>query len=451
MNRFKRKYAPVLLILLTALVLTGCAGGKPSDKNGGGRLSENDIRFAADFGTFSEDGVVRIETADGKYGFINYKGETVAMPRWDYAEDMSGGAAVVRVNGETSLLGGVNSAGKQIVPTEYTKLEWFPMDQVFVGAKKVNNAERYYLIGKTGSILSDGQWDEIGRFNNGRAAVKKGGSWGVIDSAGNVIVQPKYDKLYVSGDAFWTYINGELCRISADGKILNNASRTLSQVNHLAKGSRVTVNISGKPYVDIISEDTVAVEVRVKANYDATNFTTYAIFSGMNVSVPLLDEGYATQWISAYSKDSIILTSHPLKASAKYKNVFEADTSRYVYSVVKANGSVIVKPGQYKAIDHLHESGIYNISGYSGKGLMKPGGEVVVNPIYTSIEPMHRNKAAFKTGTLWGYLDRNGQIIIPAQYEKARSFGGSSAIGEYAAVKSNGAWHIINSSGSIVY
>lgn len=435
-SNMKKLLAAILLALLTP-TLTACSGS----------LSKADIRGAGDIGAFSAEGVAPIKTADGKYGYIDYTGKTVAAPQWDYAETMENGAVVVRLDGKPMLYGGVNAAGKVIVPVEYTALEWFPAEAVFVGEKKTDAGTTCYLIDANGGIVSQGQWDDIGRFDGGRAAVKQNGKWGVIDAAGKVVVKPNYSAMYVSGDTMWTYIDDALCRIDANGNVLFSASNSLSQVNQLARNSGVTASISGHPHVTIISDTAIAVPVYMKTSAMLMGgVKTYAFITERGVSVPLLANGYAIQMVMPYTEDSIIVCVSELKMGGTYGNVLETDPYETEYAVVRANGTVIIAPGTYKYIDHLHQSGVYYMTAYGNKGMMKPDGTVIIRQRYDSIEPFYGKLAAFEDVKGWGYLDRSGNVVIPAQYEKARGFGGG-----YAAVKQDGQWYIIDSTGAVVY
>lgn len=53
--------------------------------------------------------------------------------------------------------------------------------------------------------------------------------------------------------------------------------------------------------------------------------------------------------------------------------------------------------------------------------------------------------AAVKINDLWGFADKNGKLVIPAQYEEARSFANGMA-----AVKIDGQWGFIDLEGNVV-
>ena len=53
--------------------------------------------------------------------------------------------------------------------------------------------------------------------------------------------------------------------------------------------------------------------------------------------------------------------------------------------------------------------------------------------------------AAIKVGKKWGFIDANGNMVIPPQFEEVNSFSEGSA-----EVKSNGQWVHIDKTGKIV-
>ena len=53
--------------------------------------------------------------------------------------------------------------------------------------------------------------------------------------------------------------------------------------------------------------------------------------------------------------------------------------------------------------------------------------------------------AAIKENGKWGYVDKDGKVIIEPQFEEAHSF-----LNGYAAVKAHGKWGYINEKGKLV-
>jgi hypothetical protein len=101
------------------------------------------------YGNFSE-GLARIR-ANGKWGFIDKIGEEAIRPQFHYAEDFSDGRAIVR--NEQDLHGAIDARGHLVIGYQFTTL--------------------------TG-------------FENGYAKFGDLNTWGLIDTAGNIVVPQKY-------------------------------------------------------------------------------------------------------------------------------------------------------------------------------------------------------------------------------------------------------------------
>lgn len=82
-----------------------------------------------------------------------------------------------------------------------------------------------YATGQYGYISLDGRllqggliFERTSPFQDGYAAVKLGGKWGVIDMAGTFTVRPKFDRLRpISQGQFYAVIDGDGLSINADG------------------------------------------------------------------------------------------------------------------------------------------------------------------------------------------------------------------------------------------
>ena len=61
---------------------------------------------------------------------------------------------------------------------------------------------------------------------------------------------------------------------------------------------------------------------------------------------------------------------------------------------------------------------------------------------YTTVKDFANGFARAEKNDLWGYIDSNGNEVIPLKYENADDF-----IGGYALVKNAGKWGYIDTSG----
>ena len=54
-------------------------------------------------------------------------------------------------------------------------------------------AKKCGFIDKSGKVVIEPQFDDVGAFIEGLAWVKKDGKWGFIDKSGKVVIEPQFD------------------------------------------------------------------------------------------------------------------------------------------------------------------------------------------------------------------------------------------------------------------
>lgn len=121
---------------------------------------------------------------NGKWGFIDRKGNVVITPQFDSTDKFSGGLACVSLNGKHGL---INKTGKFVIPAEYDMIEVTSED--LVSFKKDG---KYGYMDKTGNILIPARFEQCYGFNEGMAAVEVNGKWGFIDIKGELTIPAQY-------------------------------------------------------------------------------------------------------------------------------------------------------------------------------------------------------------------------------------------------------------------
>ncbi len=121
---------------------------------------------------------------NGKWGFIDRKGNVVITPQFDSTDKFSGGIACVSLNGKQGL---INKTGKFVIPAEYDMIEVTSED--LVSFKKDG---KYGYMDKTGNILIPARFEQCYGFNEGMAAVEVNGKWGFIDIKGELTIPAQY-------------------------------------------------------------------------------------------------------------------------------------------------------------------------------------------------------------------------------------------------------------------
>lgn len=153
-------------------------------RHGGGGLYQN----------FSE-GLFAIYN-QGYYGYMDKQQKLVIPYKYDEAGEFSEGLAVVVSD---DFYGAINKAGKLVVPTKYAYIGSY--SEGIAPYSNMGSSEKLGYISNKGEVVLNPKWGAVEPFSEGLAAVaveQAGGyKWGVIDTKGNYIVQPKYDQVKV--------------------------------------------------------------------------------------------------------------------------------------------------------------------------------------------------------------------------------------------------------------
>jgi len=129
------------------------------------------------------DGPLFKNEQDGKYGFINTKGEQVIECKFDEAWVFSEGLAAVKKDGKW---GYINTKGKQVVECKFDDAWGFSE-----GLAQVKKDDKWGYINTKGEQVIECKFDHTHDFKKGLAKVMQDGQWVVINTKGNFIVFDK--------------------------------------------------------------------------------------------------------------------------------------------------------------------------------------------------------------------------------------------------------------------
>jgi hypothetical protein len=124
---------------------------------------------------------------EGKWGFINAKGEMVIPARYDGLGSFSEGLAAFRDPNNNTKWGYINSAGEVVIEPRYSSAHVFSEGLAAVGIFG-DGVTKYGFINKRGNVVIPLKYDSARSFSEGLAAVEKNDKWGVIDEHGEVAI-----------------------------------------------------------------------------------------------------------------------------------------------------------------------------------------------------------------------------------------------------------------------
>ena len=132
---------------------------------------------------------VYVNDADG-YGYIDRKGTLVIPPRFSYAYDFSEGLACVMDRSGIYLF--IDSDGHEVIRPPwgngYHSIRRF--SEGLVAASSLWEGVRFYDL--SGKQAFDGEFEKTGDFSCGLAAVKLNGQWGYIDKCGSLAITNRF-------------------------------------------------------------------------------------------------------------------------------------------------------------------------------------------------------------------------------------------------------------------
>jgi hypothetical protein len=148
---------------------------------------------------------------NGKWGYINTKGQVAIPFTFDGAEDFHEGLASVSVKGN---YGYIDEKGNFIIKPAYKCSYMFSEGLAAVQDKN----GKWGYINKSGKVIIKPVYDEANNFSEGLAYVKAGGTQKFIDKNGNTafVIPASFDKLgYVISYPY--FVNGLITIILPQG------------------------------------------------------------------------------------------------------------------------------------------------------------------------------------------------------------------------------------------
>ena len=168
------------------------------------RLKRLLFMFAVCSATFAEAQDLNIMVNNkGKVGFADLSGNEVIKCKYESAQPFKDGIAIVSDNGKYGI---IDTRGKEVLPTKYAQItEWTKDLYLLKDDKKMG------LANHSGNIVLEVKYTMISKPNcYGKALIASGGKqtpdgarsylnlakYGIIDSWGNIIIEPKYYGLF---------------------------------------------------------------------------------------------------------------------------------------------------------------------------------------------------------------------------------------------------------------
>jgi hypothetical protein len=308
--------------------------------------------------------------------------------------------------------GFMDRTGAVVIDPQFDQLGFF-----YEGLATAVKDARYGYVDKLGSVVIPFRFESASDFEGGRAIVQENGLYGVIDRIGNYILKPIYSDIQgLSSGLFLVAKDSLYGYIDKDGalKIPFQYSDAFPFTKGMAKvevnGNQAFINEQGayiiqpcKSNISFFNDSLLIFEENelfglMRKNCSLVVPAIYDIIGELSSNRALVSIDDQVGYIDGAGMVVIEL---------KYQ-YFPNCTKRGTF---RSNYAVVMKDGKFGAINEQGKTTL----GFNQTGI----GEI-------------KSLTAFLKGLLWGYKDLTGKVLIAPAYDYAESFQNGIAVVEIA-------------------
>lgn len=409
---------------------------------------------------------------DGLYGVLSIDGKELTEPIYDLVTSLKNKPGVLMVKKE-GLCGVLNLEGKEIIPTKYDNIvgDEYCLQEYgyglagYIVSTKSDTGVMYGYIDYAGNQTLPVQYETISRvleyddkddiylvvrnkgkrgvFKNGKQIidfnyqsinyadksnvfiVEKTGKYGFYNNSGKEILPVKYTKYGIAGDYISVQEGENTMLYDLNGNLINK-DKYLSMIEVEKSSYFITVNEEG--YYSIISKDT---QINEKYTYITYAFDDYFIFTTEDGKSGLLNV-----W-----KGTVI--------DPKYTNILNIEGTKMFEARDDVEGTVTIYNSRIEPVCTVSEGIVEKIDEnyvrvYSDTRTVyfnTDGMEVSNTEVFKD-----KKIYAYTENEKWGYKDKSGKVVIPAEYDIV------TTINEYGfgGIKKDSKWGVVSEEGKVI-
>ena len=345
---------------------------------------------------FFHDGLA-MAVKKGKFGYIDKGNNVVVDFIYDSGLDFEEGRAIVGLNDK---LGVIDRSGRISMPITYKDLGTFSEGLIY---GKVDSLYGYY--DNSGFLRIDEKYLEAFSFIKGLAKVILGKNQSFIDAYGSTMVPTTYESIHFFNDSllvFETYGKFGICR--KNGQIIDSAKYdligplTFDRALVSKKGKIGYLNGSGKLILDLKFEE-------------FPNFIEKGQFND-NYAVVKLKGKFGV--IDKLGK-VIIPTTHSNMGNS---SILTAFMKGKLWGFIDNTNTTVIAP-QYEYAESF-DQGYAFVTNQDLAGMIDAKGKVTVPLSFKEIDRLDINRVIVSTDSLFGVFGVSGEIIVPVEYDQIR-------------------------------
>lgn len=372
---------------------------------------------------FPFDNGFAVYGVDGQKGIINMATDVrTTEPVYDEVQKFNDTLFLVRKKENVGLL---NREGEIVVPVDFQGIEKDESD--YMRLKRVRGKTvTWGMSNYRGRIVIPPLYDEIAAITSGLFPVKKNNLWGYFDTNGQKIIEFFYD-------SYGSFVSSGLAAVKKSGQygIIDK------------KGTWVAF-----PEYDAVQyvNDTVWIWRRG----DLSGF--YSVPKRMGIP-------YMYSWLQTTNggfvlfkqsgKYGLLSASREVILKPDWEKITVFEKERIIiamkddfYSIFYFNGNLKVFMNYPFSRFDPYKEGMAMVVHKNKYGFIDKDGLLLVSTQYDEARPFNSGIAAVRIGEKWGFVDSKEKFIVPPHYEEVQSFSIGAAI-----VKKSGKYGLVNKQG----
>ena len=376
---------------------------------------------------------------DNKYGVINSRGKTIVGIQYDeikvdeyYTLEKRykyAGYIVSNKTEEEYRYGYLNHKGKEILKLEYNDISRITEIQDNENSYLICAKNGQYGVTKNENQVLNNEYQSIHYdANNQILVIEKSKKYGVVNLEAKEILPMEYGQIDVTGNYLYAKKDNEVIVYNKDGA-KTNISANISILNTNNENYKIRIDNENESKYGVIDKDG-KVLIEEKYNYIEYLNDNYFIVSNENGKLGILnDKGNE---IVEINKDSIQrIENTELIQAALPENKVTQIYDRTMKMICEMQNATINVEDDYIKVFNDGEL----------KYFSKQGKELKNTEVYANNQLF----VAMKDNR-YGFVDKNGNLVVDYQYEKAYEFNSYG----FATVKKDGKWGAINEKGQEV-
>jgi hypothetical protein len=374
---------------------------------------------------------------DGKFYFINYRGEEVNKASYSQARDFHNGFAAVKTR---KSWGVIDTSGSLVLDTVYKKIGGISEGWVEV----FNGMWGYVSLSGENSIPFN--YQRVMPFSGERAWVRIKGRWGMIDSKGEYRVRPAYTEVKYSAQKgiFFVRKRNSWRIVDAEGKKMFGKNfrkfRDFTEgVAALSKGNRhYLLDLSTLKHIKVkassvgpFSEGLAIIgrnhrygaidkngEVVIPVKYPRLD----AFSEGKAACLPYLKKDKKGNRLAYMDTKGNLITKASYKMAGPFVNGWARVLADSFFQYISLDG-LKIKEKRYTALKDFNDS-IGVVSVKNRVALVNSRGIYITPFNFSEIKAISEGKALLKINKLYGLADTDGKIYFEPEFERIFKISG---------------------------